>query len=235
VYLDAAPVLPFTRFPASSADFSLGTPVGTSLPSLFLRAAGRIDSLEDINFGQVVVQCDDEGMARSVAAYVNQQVSLNVGSGNFKTVILANTMNDMQTAGTILTFFFQFTELIALVVCFFALMSSTATNVFEQAKEIGILRAMGMAKWPIQRAFMWETLTVILTACVMGLVVGTFVAYTMLLQQGLFTQLPLPFSFPTYNVVVMVVLSLIFCFGATTGPVTRLLATPSISQIIRRG
>jgi hypothetical protein len=45
VYLDAAPVLPFTRFPASSADFSLGTPVGTSLPSLFLRAAGRIDSL----------------------------------------------------------------------------------------------------------------------------------------------------------------------------------------------
>jgi ABC-type antimicrobial peptide transport system permease subunit len=174
-------------------------------------------------------------MARSVAAYVNQQVSLNVGSGNFKTVILANTMNDMQTAGTILTFFFQFTELIALVVCFFALMSSTATNVFEQAKEIGILRAMGMAKWPIQRAFMWETLTVILTACVMGLVVGTFVAYTMLLQQGLFTQLPLPFAFPTYNVVVMVVLSLIFCFGATTGPVTRLLATPSISQIIRRG
>jgi len=36
-----------------------------------------------------------------------------------------------------ITFFFGFTIVIAMIICFFSLVSSMYTNVYEQAKEIG--------------------------------------------------------------------------------------------------
>jgi ABC-type antimicrobial peptide transport system permease subunit len=40
-------------------------------------------------------------------------------------------------------YIFSLTTLIAMFICFFSLMSSMFTNVYEQTKEIGVLRALG--------------------------------------------------------------------------------------------
>jgi hypothetical protein len=66
------------------------------------------------------------------------------------------------------------------------------------------------------------------------LVVGTAVAYTMLLQNSLFSQLPLPFTFPYTQLIVLLVVSFVFAFLASYGPVALLLNLPSITHILRR-
>ena len=53
-------------------------------------------------------------------------------------------MGPFQSANVAITAFFNFTTIIAMAISFFSLMSSMFTNVYEQTKEIAILRALGI-------------------------------------------------------------------------------------------
>lgn len=70
--------------------------------------------------------------------------------------------------------------------CFFALSANMSANLFNQAKEIGVLRAMGFTSFKIKMLYFYEAAVLVLSSCLMGIVVGCFVAYTFILQQSLF-------------------------------------------------
>ena len=72
--------------------------------------------------------------------------------------------------------------------CFFSLTAAMTANIYDQSKEIGVLRSIGLTKNRIRLLFFYEAAILVFAACLMGVLVGTTVGYTMLLQENLFMQ-----------------------------------------------
>ena len=81
--------------------------------------------------------------------------------------------------------------------CFFSLTSSMTANLFESAKEIGVLRAIGFTKNRIYFLYSYEAFILVLASSMQGILIGIFVGWTMTVQQQIFANLPLTFYFPT--------------------------------------
>jgi ABC-type antimicrobial peptide transport system permease subunit len=56
----------------------------------------------------------------------------------------------------------------AMVAAFFSLNSSMLTNISEQTKEVGILRAVGLTKAAIFRLYIYEAFILIIGASLLG-------------------------------------------------------------------
>lgn len=112
---------------------------------------------------------------------------------------------------------------LALVICFFSLISSMIANIHEQTKEIGVLRAIGSTSAWVARVYTLEAMVLVLSAGALGVGIGTFVAFTVTAQRALFTQLPLPFAFPTVPVVAISLASMVSAVLAAFLPASRLL------------
>ena len=226
--LDASPVIVASQYPnVKNLDATM------SLPSMVMNSAGMLVSIREVQMGSFILT-----VSRGNANFVQNMLAAKVASmgiaGNVTIRNVYRTQDQLTTANTIVTIFFTFTQVMAMSICFFALISSMSTNVFEQCKEIGILRCIGMHRFPMYRVFVWEAFVLVTAASFLGLIVGTVVAYTMMLQNILFTQLPLPFQFPYVQLIAILIVSLITAFIASVSPVAYLLNMPSITHILRR-
>lgn len=65
-----------------------------------------------------------------------------------------------------------------------------SANLYDQTKEIGILRAMGFNSSRIAFVYFMEAFVLVMASCICGIMIGTAVSITMVLQQVLFTQIP---------------------------------------------
>jgi ABC-type antimicrobial peptide transport system permease subunit len=104
-------------------------------------------------------------------------------------------------------------------------------NIHEQSKEIGLLRALGVTRTWIARLYALEAMVLVLSASVLGLAIGTLLAFTISAQRQLFTQLPLPFVFPTAPIFVIVVASLVSGVLAAFIPAMSLLRNNVVSLL----
>ena len=120
-----------------------------------------------------------------------------------------NKFRGLQTAKEAMNLFAAGTTAVALLICFFSLMSSMIANIHEQTKEIGLLRALGVTRVWIARVYSLEAMVLVLSAAALGVAIGTILAFTISAQRQLFTQLPLPFTFPTAPMVVITVASML--------------------------
>ena len=96
----------------------------------------------------------------------------------------------------ILDVIFNVIIVITMFLCFFSLCSSMSANLLDQTKEIGILRAIGFTKSRIKILYFYEAFILVMASCVLGVMIGVIVGYTMVLQQAVFTNMPLAFFFP---------------------------------------
>ena len=64
---------------------------------------------------------------------------------------------------------------------FFSLSASMSANLYDQTKEIGVLRAMGFTRIRITLLYFYEAIILVFAACFLGILIGTAVAYTMML------------------------------------------------------
>ena len=71
---------------------------------------------------------------------------------------------------------------IMMFLCFFSLTASMSANLYDQSKEIGILRAMGMTKNRIRLLYFYEALILVFASCMLGVCVGVVMGFTMILQ-----------------------------------------------------
>ena len=83
-----------------------------------------------------------------------------------------------------------------MVLCFFALSANMTANLFEQTKEIGVLRAIGLTKGRIKLMYFYEALLLIMASCFNGIIIGVILGYTIVLQNSLYLGFPLEFFFP---------------------------------------
>ena len=105
--------------------------------------------------------------------------------------------------------FFYFIAALAVVLAFFASWLSFTANVRENARELAVLRALGLTIHQVTRVYVYEALSVVLASFIMGSVVGMLVSITLTLQFNLFTEQPFQFIFPYalfFGTLVMLVL-----------------------------
>lgn len=65
--------------------------------------------------------------------------------------------------------------------CFFSLSTSMSANLYEQSKEIGIMRSLGLTKRQIYRIYFYEAVILVFSGALMGTTIGTFLSFTMVL------------------------------------------------------
>jgi ABC-type antimicrobial peptide transport system permease subunit len=88
----------------------------------------------------------------------------------------------LDQVNAIVTLIFDIVIIITMFLCFFALSSSMRTNLMEQAKEIGILRAIGFTKIRIIILYVYEAFILVMASSMMGIIVGVGVAFSMTMQ-----------------------------------------------------
>jgi putative ABC transport system permease protein len=83
---------------------------------------------------------------------------------------------------------------LAIVIALLGIANTLALSIFERTRELGLLRAVGMAKAQLRAAVRWEAVLIALFGTSLGLGVGTFFGWAMvraLSDQGI-DQLAIP-------------------------------------------
>lgn len=66
---------------------------------------------------------------------------------------------------------------ITMFICFFSLSSSMTGNLYEQVKEISVMRSIGFTKRIIMKLFIYEAFILVLSSSFSGVVIGTWVGW----------------------------------------------------------
>ena len=110
--------------------------------------------------------------------------------------------------------FFAFATALALLISFVALVASTYVAVLEQVRELGVLRAIGLSRLALLRAYAYEALAVVLAAVLLGAAIGAALGWTLAAQRVLFSQLPIPFALPWQLIGAACALALLLALAA---------------------
>jgi len=195
-FLDASPVLSYSKFPSALSQNS-----AVSVPSFIrLKRLQHPDyKVEDIVWARMMIDVGDAADADvQQLRYELQRAIVDYGQdpNAYHIADSEDAIRPVTKSNSIFQAFFLVTTLIAMVMCFFSLMASMLTNIYEQSKEIGVIRALGLSRLPVIRLYIWEAFILVTCASIMGLCIGTAIAWTMAVQRVLFTQLPIPIKFP---------------------------------------
>ena len=117
-------------------------------------------------------------------------------------------------------------------ICFFSLSSSMTGNLYEQVKEISVMRSIGFEKRLVTKLFIYEAFILVLSSSFSGVVIGTFLGWGISLQRSLFVGIPAPLTFPQSEFIFISVASILCAFLSTHNPVKMLMAK-SIPDIAR--
>lgn len=82
----------------------------------------------------------------------------------------------------ILEYVFDTIIVLTMFLCFFALSANMSANLYEQTKEIGVMRSIGFTKYRIRWLYFYEAMILVLASCTMGVMVGMVVAYSFVTQ-----------------------------------------------------
>ena len=121
---------------------------------------------------------------------------------------------------------------IVLFFCFFNLTASMTINIYEQKKEIAIMRSLGMKKRDVVFVYICEAIILILTSSFIGTIIGSLISYTMSLQWQMFTHVNVSFSIKISNIIAIIILSILGGILSTIIPAYKMLKFP-ISSLIR--
>jgi len=90
-------------------------------------------------------------------------------------------METLKEVEKILNIIFNVIIAITMFLCFFSLSSSMSANLYEQSKEIGVMRAMGLSKKRVYLLYIYEAFILVLSSSLLGMMIGTTVGFSMTL------------------------------------------------------
>ncbi|MFW9826103.1 MAG: ABC transporter permease [Candidatus Thorarchaeota archaeon] len=121
-----------------------------------------------------------------------------------------------------------------IIISIFGLVSSMYAIVLERKFEIGILRSMGMKISNVRNMFLIESMIILLSAGVMGTIIGTFTAYLLETNMSLMTEMPIIFTIPYDTLARVFILSISFAFLGTYVILIKYFYKKSIMDIFRQ-
>jgi len=143
--LESAPAFKFSKYPLVTVQDAL-----VSFPTFVRLSNGAISSVDEIPMKDFILQLNDNISGKEIDQMKDQLDDI-IDIYRVSVWDYRDDIEPIQKATEILAYFFNFTTIIALVVCWFSLNSSMFANVYEQTKEISILRAMGLTKFWMYR------------------------------------------------------------------------------------
>lgn len=84
--------------------------------------------------------------------------------------------------------------LLTVFIALFGLLSTMYSTLLERLYEIGLLRSMGLRVSNVRSIFIVESMIMMLGAGTLGMFVGSFIAYEMISNVSLFTEIPTPYT-----------------------------------------
>ena len=144
-----------------------------------------------------------------------------------------SSLNDrLNMISNIIFLIFYIISSVVLIFCLFNLTASMTINIFEQKKEIAIMRSLGMKRRHVIFIYIAEAFILILTSSVIGSIIGSIISYTMALQWGVFTNVNVVFSLPTGSIIVIIAISIFGGIFSTYFPARNML-NKSIADLIK--
>uniref|UniRef100_A0A6T7MP60 ABC3 transporter permease C-terminal domain-containing protein n=1 Tax=Hanusia phi TaxID=3032 RepID=A0A6T7MP60_9CRYP len=198
-FLDGVPKLTMSRYPARQFQDAI-----VSFPT-FARLVRHLKegySVRDIPLYYALFELK-EGLSQEDMNDISDQISNLASDLGCRPRDVRSRYRGFQIASDAMGIFSSLTTSVALVVSFFSLVSSMFANIQEQAKELGLLRAIGVTRDWIARLYTMEATVLVLSSALLGLGIGAIVASTVTAQQTMFTQLPLLLTFPPDIIVVL--------------------------------
>eukprot|EP00158_Paraphelidium_tribonemae_P009260 Partr_v1_DN28816_c1_g1_i1_m33460 putative FtsX-like permease family len=224
-FMNSAPGIDFSAFPARK---TLDVAVG--YPFMLRMFGGGIKSMEDLPVAEINIKLKSSVTGTDVE---NVMADLSRIATGEEISNIDFELAGIRTADATLSYIFQIVTIAVMVVSFFSLNSSMVTNIMEQKMEIGVLRALGLRKPAIFRLFAYEAFFLVLSASVLGTMIGIVSGWSMALQRSVITEVPLRFIFPFDIFLVVVVSSIICAFLSTVAPVLKLVYRTAVISLIR--
>jgi ABC-type antimicrobial peptide transport system permease subunit len=198
----------------------------------FLRMTGGLyTSVDELPMQRMLLQLTDDASDNDVEGLVS---SLEAITRDSKVDVwsFSSAVEPINKANRIMEYFFNGTTIVAMLISFFSLMASMYSNIYEQTKEIAVIRAVGVKRNWIFRMYLYEAFVVVFGASLLGTLIGTLIGWTMTLQRVLFTQLPITLTFPWALLGVILCVSVLVSMLASFAPVYRVVRQ-RIVQIMR--
>jgi putative ABC transport system permease protein len=108
---------------------------------------------------------------------------------------------------------------LAVIIAIFGIINTLALSVFERTREIGLLRAVGMARRQLRRVIRLESVAISLFGALMGIVLGLF--FGIAVQQALSNQGLDVLSIPYASLIVFLILAAVAGVFAAIWPARR--------------
>ena len=146
-----------------------------------------------------------------------------------------NDRADLENKAATMDSVFNLIIVISMSLCFFSLSSSMSANIYDQSKEISVLRSIGVTKLTILRIFIYEALVLVISCSICGFIIGVVVGNLMMLQQSLFTSSTFEVVIPIDQLKTMVFFSFACAIASTWNAANNLLklSIPDIQRFVK--
>jgi putative ABC transport system permease protein len=104
-----------------------------------------------------------------------------------------------------LLFFIYALLALAIVIALIGIGNTLALSIFERTRELGVMRAVGMTRRQLRSTICWESVIVALQGTILGLLVGVFFGWALVLAQK--NQGLTVFSVPFLKLLIVIVLA----------------------------
>jgi len=228
VFLSCLPGFGFSKFRTSGWRDML-----VSMPTWLRITQGYAETISDIPLRSMLLNIEESSFNTKEYSRLVDGLKLIInghsGISIWQYKRIAVTLDMVNLA---MQFFFNFATVAAMSICFFSLMSSMYTNVYEQTKEIGILQSLGLTKWKLRKVYIYEAFVLVLSASFGGVLIGTGISWSIVLQQVVLTDVPLPFAFPYTLLLAMFATAMINALIASIIPINQVLKKSTV-EIMR--
>ncbi|KAJ3012063.1 hypothetical protein HKX48_006512 [Thoreauomyces humboldtii] len=228
-FISSAPYTRMTKFPTSSRTAAL-----VSFPTYLDLHNGRLDTAD-----KIPIQCYRIALDTSVPDYAARLATLvstlnDVITGTSASLdSLDEELDSIESSRKLLSTIFNLATVLVMLITLFSLNGCMYTNITEQGKELGVLRALGVTKWGIFRIYTYEAFVLTSAAGLLGSLIGAAIGWSMAAQRAVMTQTPVGFPFPWDLSAVALCTSVISSLISTSGPVYGLVGKKKIVAILR--
>ncbi|ORX36181.1 FtsX-domain-containing protein [Piromyces finnis] len=199
-----------------------------SFPGMYELGKEFYTSMKDIILQYMIISYN-ANITKEIKKKIKSQM-LTVFNMRVNVETLDDELEFTEDVRTILNYAFSVITVAFSLIAFFSLSNIMYMNIMEQKQEIGILRSLGVNRFSLIKIYIYEGFTILMSAGILGIIVGYILGITIMKQRTEFIHIPLSFSFPYILILVVVGCCIVSAILATIGP---LLSLSKQSQIIK--
>lgn len=172
--LKQAPLFKFTDRDLHESDYHHSLLMSMPVFANYL----ELNSVQDLQYGIIMINLKPGPKSIEDNLFMDIKNALPAGFYQ-KGIFESRHRPHIERMDAIVTALFQFVILITLFLMFFSLNTTMTSNIYEQAKEIGCLRSLGLTKPRVVWLYVYESYILVVASSILGTMIGVTIGYTM--------------------------------------------------------